>query len=205
MDLTAIAIYTVIMFGLAAIPSASVALVVASSATHGIRSGIATALGIVVGDIVYIALVLVGVTSIAESFGAFFVAVRYLAAAYLVWFGFSLFRSGTRDTQLKVDLGATSLIASALSGFTLTLGDIKAIVFYGSLFPTLFDVTALTGSNIAVLTFITVVTLASVKIAYAVLSRRIVETFSAGSNRWRLKTITGGLLMGAGTYLFAKS
>ena len=88
-----------VMSALAAIPSASVALVVVRSATVNVRNGIATAVGVVVGDLIFIAMAMMGLVALSEIMGAFFAVVRYLAAGYLVWVGWQLIRRGA-DTRV---------------------------------------------------------------------------------------------------------
>ncbi|WP_369334585.1 LysE family transporter, partial [Pectobacterium brasiliense] len=51
------------MIALAAMPSSSVALVVIRSATLGVRHGVATALGIVVGDLLFVVLAIAGLVA----------------------------------------------------------------------------------------------------------------------------------------------
>lgn len=65
------------------------------------------------------------------------------------------------------------MAASALSGFLLTLGDIKAIAFYASLFPSLVDVSSLLIRDIALIVLITTLTVGGVKAGYALLSPNI--------------------------------
>ena len=48
------------LIALAALPSSSVALVLVRSATLGVRHGIATSLGIAMGDLIFVALAVAG-------------------------------------------------------------------------------------------------------------------------------------------------
>ena len=73
-----------IMGLLAAIPSSSVLLVVTQSTALGLRNGVATAAGVVAGDLLLMAIAILGMTALAQQMGAFFVVVKYLAAGYLI-------------------------------------------------------------------------------------------------------------------------
>ena len=66
-----------IMAALAAMPSTSVALVVTRSATLGVGNGIAVAMGIVLGDLVFIMLAILGLSVVAEAMGNLFVVIKY--------------------------------------------------------------------------------------------------------------------------------
>ena len=118
-----------IMAVLALTPSASVALVVARTSTGGLPSGGAVAAGIVLGDLVFVGLAILGMTALAEAMGGLFLVMRYLAAAYLIWFGIGLLRSQPARPEASSSRAASTLPASFLSGLLLTLGDIKAIFF----------------------------------------------------------------------------
>ena len=80
----------VLMIGLAALPSSSVALVVARSATAGVSNGIAVSIGIVLGDLLFVFLAILGLTAIAELMGGFFAVVKVAGGLYLLGFGISL-------------------------------------------------------------------------------------------------------------------
>ncbi|MEX1117349.1 MAG: LysE family translocator [Terrimicrobiaceae bacterium] len=85
-----------IMLALAAMPSASVALVVARSSSLGLRNGIATAGGIVTGDLVFVAIAIMGMSALAMAMGPVFSAFKYVGGAYLIWLGIKLLRSDRR-------------------------------------------------------------------------------------------------------------
>src|SRR5690606_42119661 len=93
---------------LAAIPSSSVALVVIRASMLVIKQGVITSLGVVAGDLVFVAIALLGLSALSEQLGAFFVVIRYLAAGYLIWFGLNLIRINThrihqREPRLQAD------------------------------------------------------------------------------------------------------
>ncbi len=193
------------MLALAAMPSASVALVVARSASHGIRNGAAVAAGIVLGDLVFVWLAILGLSALAETMGAFFSALRYVGGAYLIWLGLSLFRSQL-EQRFDSDCSDPSTVCmSALSGFLLTLGDVKAIFFYASLFPAFVDIQALSFADLLVITWVTVVSVGGVKLAYAFMARKILERWKPTSFPRRVRSVAGGILTGTGAYLIVKS
>lgn len=211
------------LFLLALMPSTSVALVVARASTAGFPHGAAVAAGIVLGDLVFVFLAVLGMTALAEMLGGLFLVLRYLAGFYLIWFGVSLIRSAS-SPQCAVSASAHSalvhsapgLAASFVSGLVLTLGDMKAIFFYASLFPVFVDLTAIGTSDIAIIIALTVVAVGGVKLAYAFLAGRFAGRFAAkfagqgvptgnGFNAARaIKITTGGFMIGAGSYLVMK-
>lgn len=203
MTMAAAAALFAVMAALAALPSSSVALVVLRSASLGIRSGIAAAFGIAVGDLVFVALAVAGMTALSEVTGALFSALRYLGAIYLIWCGIGLIRGNAAASwQMPHRWGGSG--TSFLAGFVLTLGDVKAILFYAALFPIFVDIPALDTRGLVMIAAITIVAVAGVKIAYAVAARRIaekVDTLPLARPAW---IAGGGLMVGIGGYLIVK-
>ena len=120
--------------------------------------------------------------------------------------GLSLIRSSGKaaGVTLPYEWGGSKF--SFLAGAILTLGDIKAILFYAALFPSVVDVTSLTPLDIIAIAAVTVVTVAGVKSIYAVVARSI-----AGSAAFRAsrvvrpaKIVGGSLMVGVGGYLILK-
>ena len=194
-----------VMSALAAIPSASVALVVVRSATVNVRNGIGTAVGVVAGDLIFIAMVMMGLVALSEIMGAFFVLIRYLAAGYLVWVGWQLIRHAADTRVVNAGQAKGGMATSFLSGLALTLGDIKAILFYASLFPAFVDIASLTMSDVVLIMLVTVIAVGGVKVAYALAANRIACLSKDVVFRQEARVAAGGLLVGAGGYLIVKS
>ncbi len=191
-----------VMMLLAALPSTSVVLVVVRSARLGVGHGLWVAAGIVVADLLFAGLALWGMTELARQLGGFFSLVRILAGLWLVWFGITLIRS--RDTTVSgASIRGSSKVASFLAGLAVTLGDIKAMVFYASLFPLFVDMhTPAVGYLVTVL-LITVFSVGGVKAIYALLAERIARHRHP---QWRkpLNMVAGCTMIGAGTWLVAR-
>lgn len=195
-----------IMIVLAAMPSTSVALVVTRSATLGVANGIAVAAGIVLGDLVFIMLAIFGLSVVAETMGGLFMTIKYLGATYLMWLGVSLFlRKSTTKIAMNAPNKKGTLIASFVAGFVLTLGDIKAILFYVSLLPTFIDLAKLRLADILVIVLVTISSVGSAKIVYALSAMKV-----ASLARWLqiengARKTAGGVMVGAGVYIIAKA
>jgi len=195
-----------IMIALAALPSASVALVITRSATLGVANGVAVTAGIILGDLVFILLAILGLSFVAETMGSLFMIIKYLGATYLLWLGYTLITSKSTAT-ITVDktVKKQNLVTSFIAGFILTLGDIKAIIFYASLLPVFANLSTLQTSNILIIISVMVVSLGSVKILYAFSAAKIV-TFASGKNLDNVARKTAGsFMLGAGGYLIVKA
>lgn len=194
-----------IMLLLAAIPSLSVAVVVTRSATLGFANGVAVAFGIALADVVFVLLAILGMTVLAEVMGAFFSVLKYCGGAYLIWMGWGLLR-GAHTVALEIARPSKlSLMASFGAGFFLTLGDVKAILFYASLFPAFVDVSSLSVADVLLIVLVTVAAVAGVKTLYALLANRIVHRSRNPKIQKLARKTAGCVMVGAGTYLIAKS
>lgn len=192
------------MIALAAMPSSSVALVVVRSATLGVRHGVATALGIVVGDLLFVVLAIAGLVAAVEVMGSVFTVLRYVAAAYLIWVGVGLIRHRDQPPKPRGAHETGGIWASFVAGMILTLGDVKAVFFYAALFPVFVDVSVLTAFDASLIAAITVVAVGGVKVVYAVAARAVVSASRDLPFKRPVRVTTGTLMIGAGGYLLAK-
>ncbi len=189
-----------ILVVLAAIPSSSVALVVTRSATCGLNHGIAVSIGVVVGDLIFAALALLGLAALSHWLGAFFTIIKYLAACYLIFYGISLLRHSRHPGYQAGETRKPHLPVSFTAGLLLTLGDIKAIFFYASFFPVFIKISSLSAADVVLLTIVMVVAIGGVKIAYAVLASKMLPRINRRFQQ-RTKTAAGYLMIGTGGYL----
>lgn len=205
--MTTLSIVTLLamMLLLAAVPSASVGLVIARSATLGVANGIAVACGIVLGDLLFVALGILGMSFLAESLGGLFVILRYIGGAYLIWLGFTLLRARREMGLAKRSPSKLSMAASFTSGLLLTLGDLKAILFYASLLPVFVDMASLTAVDIVWIVAVTIVAVGGVKISYAFAAQHIAERFNNQKSQKLARSAAGCCMIGAGVYIVTKS
>lgn len=194
-----------VMLPLAAMPSSSVALVVARSVSSGRVSGAFSALGIVAGDLIFVAMALVGMSVLAEWLGALFSVVKYCGGVYLIWLGVKLLKSKSSLELQSSPVTKASYLADFLAGLFLTLGDVKAIVFYASLFPTLVDMNQVSASEAMAIGMITIVAVGGVKLVYAVFATRIVERLRNRVSSDLPRKLGGTLMIGCGSVLVTKA
>ncbi|NJN46185.1 MAG: LysE family translocator [Candidatus Competibacteraceae bacterium] len=152
------------MVVLAAVPSVSVLAVSARSASFGFVQGAFTALGIVVGDLLFIMLAIFGLALLVEAMGNFFFLVKYLGGAYLIWMGIAMWQA--RPTEVA-HTQASSIRSSFMSGLLITLGDQKAVLFYLGFLPAFLDLHAMSYLDIGIASAVTILAVGGVKLAIA--------------------------------------
>lgn len=86
-DQTTLITYLAVLLGFVFIPGPAVVLTLARASSCGTRVGIATGLGIAVGDLIHTALAIFGISAIVLASAFLFSLIKYLGAAYLVYLG----------------------------------------------------------------------------------------------------------------------
>ena len=156
---------------LAIIPSISVLAVTARAVAFGFTHGMFTALGIVVADIIFILVAVYGLTLLAGLMGEQFTWIKVIGGFYLIWLGVSLWRADAK-TRKTEEIKQSSWGSSFLTGFLITLGDQKAILFYLGFFPAFIDLSRMTPADTLTIIVIAIVGVGGAKLIYAYLADR---------------------------------
>lgn len=182
------------MAALACLPSTSTLVVVVKSTSLGFRHGALTAVGIVLGDLIYVLVAVFGLVLLVASLGAaVFVWVQYAGGLYLLWLSMLIWRSRKLSIQRPISARRSSLFSSFMTGLLITLGDQKAILFYLGFLPTFMDLSALTTIDVIVVANIVIVAVGGVKLTYAYGADKIRRTFTHGLHH--VTTATAAVVM----------
>ena len=162
-----------LMFLLALIPSASVLLVITRTVSNGTLGGVFTVLGIILGDTVFICIALSGLSELVIHYAGIFPYLKYFGVLCLLLIALSCFR----DNRKSIDLGLKPStknqqrnFKSLIMGFSLTIVDVKALVFYFSIFPIFFDLHQLNLYQKIRVIFATEVSICLAKLVYVYLA-----------------------------------
>ncbi|HWA18030.1 MAG TPA: LysE family translocator [Devosia sp.] len=204
LDLLTLAAFTVAYAIVVLVPGPGVAAIVARALGGGFASAVPMVVGILLGDLVFLAFALFGLAAIATWFSAVFVVVRWAGALYLLFIAWQFWTAKPGSEQLGPRRGQ-SWWRTLLSGFALTLGNPKTIVFYLALLPTVIpldrpiDLLALVE-----LTAIVTIVLLIIGLAYAALAAWARELLTSPAAIRRLNRATGALLAGAAIWVVAR-
>ncbi|MBR9842914.1 MAG: LysE family translocator [Rhodobacteraceae bacterium] len=185
------------------IPGPAILMVVGRSLSGGFRASISLIGGILLGDLFYMSLVFLGLAALGQMLGESFVVVRILAALYLVYLGVSLWRKDPEKTQLAQGHSA-GVFQSFLTGFGITLGNPKAIIFHLGFLPTFFDLPALSLFDALLIMGIFVSVLGAAFAAYALAASRARHFFQSPRRMRLLNRTSGTMLIGAGAAVLLK-
>ena len=136
--------FTVALIHLLAVasPGPDFAIVVRESVAFGRRAGIFTALGVGAGIFVHVAYSLLGIGLIVSQSIVLFNALKWLAAAYLLYIGIKALRAKPADpasAELSPAAGERSPRGAFATGFVTNGLNPKATLFFLSLFTVVID------------------------------------------------------------------
>lgn len=197
MTLASAAALLLAMALLAALPSVSVLAVTTRAAAGGFAAGAMTTLGIVVADLLFILLALLGLSLLAEALGESLWLLKFPVAAYLGWLALRLWRAPGFGTT---DLPA-SRRGSLATGFLLTLADQKAVLFYFGFLPVFLDPATASCRDVLVVMSIAVIAVGGVKLAYAWGAARLVRALPPAAGAWLNRAAAIVVLLAAATWL----
>jgi threonine/homoserine/homoserine lactone efflux protein len=86
-DQATLVTYLAVLLGFVFIPGPAVLLTLAKASSSGSRAGIATGIGIAVGDLFHTLMAVVGISAIIMASALLFSVIKYAGAAYLVYLG----------------------------------------------------------------------------------------------------------------------
>ena len=131
---------------LAATPGPGWAAVISTALARGFAPAVAMAVGMSLGDVVFLLLAIFGLSVLAELMGSLFLIVKIAGGAYLIYLGVRMWmKAPTAPATAAVQGGYSGVF---LAGFGITLGNPKVIGFYLGFFPAFMDVSALTRYDI---------------------------------------------------------
>lgn len=186
MSLPAIAAYALALAIAAAIPGPGVAAVVGSAIARGPRDALATSVGIVLGDVLYLTAAIGGLAVIAESFGKAFIVIRWAGGAYLLWMAWRLWTAEIKPIDPNERRANSSGWRGLLSGFLLTLGNPKAMMFYLALVPIILDLRDFTLIDYAEAVLMTAMVLLAVLAPYVAIASHARRLFTSIAARRRM-------------------
>lgn len=160
------------------------------------------ALGIVMGDLVFLMLAIYGLAALAKMFEPLFLIARYGGGIFLIWQGLNMWRQGTHARREKP--GFTAHRSCLLSGLLVTLSNPKAIVFYLSFIPAFFRFETLeTADMLAIVATVTSIVW-TVLLSYSMAASQARRLFQGEKGLSRLRKGSGTVMISAGIALMLR-
>ncbi|MBC8247904.1 MAG: LysE family translocator [Deltaproteobacteria bacterium] len=192
------------LFVFVSIPGPGVFATIARSLASGFRPAVGLVIGIVLGDLFFLIIAVLGMAAIGKILGELFYIIKLFGACYLIWMGVQLWMKKPQPLN-QVDMGnEPTFVRNFIAGFTLTLGNPKVILFYLGFLPAFMDL-----SNLSSVDFVLVVTLVGFVVgttlaAYAWIAAYARRFFTNLRAVRLLNRSAGVILFGTGVAIAAK-
>jgi threonine/homoserine/homoserine lactone efflux protein len=194
MDLAALVLFASTLLVAAASPGPGIAALVARVIGRGLDGAPAFAAGLVLGDLVWLAVATLGLAVVAQTFHEIFLVIKYAGAAYLIYLAYRMWTAPVVARDVAADRRRESHVRLFVAGLALTLGNPKVVAFYLALLPNLIDLARVGVVGYVELASICVVVLTIVFGAYVIAAARARALFRS-TRALRLLNRAGGTLM----------
>lgn len=167
---------------------------IARTLSGGFQAAWPLALGVVVGDVLWPFLAILGVSWIISVYGGFLVALKWVACATFLIMGWLVLRNANKTIASDSRLTRPGMWAGFLAGLAVILGNPKAILFYMGMLPGFFDLTTLTGVDIAIICLVSFIVPLLGNLLLAASIHRA-KAFLTSTIALRRTNITAGVLL----------
>jgi threonine/homoserine/homoserine lactone efflux protein len=204
MDLAALLLFAGTLVVAAASPGPGVTALVARVIGRGLDGAGAFAAGLIVGDLVWLAVAILGLAVVAQTFHEVFVVIKYAGAAYLVYLAYRMWAAPVEPRDIAADASRAGRLRLFFAGLALTLGNPKVVAFYLALLPNLIDLARVGLVGYLELASIAVVILTAVFGAYVVAAARARALFRSPRAMRVLNRAGGTMMAGAAVAVATK-
>lgn len=198
MTVSTILALAIAVFVLGATPGPAVFAIVARALASGLTPAVAFNIGVIVGDLMLLLLAIFGLAAVSLAMGDWFVLVKIAGGLYLIWLGWKMWRAEPAVPGATRPDRSNQFRRNVISGFVLTLGNPKAIVFYAAFLPTFIDLSHVTSMGIITICAVVMGVLFTTNLVYGVLAARARDLFKSQQAMRNLNRTAGTMMIGAG-------
>jgi threonine/homoserine/homoserine lactone efflux protein len=167
MDLSAILLFAAVLAVAIATPGPTVAVLVARVLTLGPARNIGFAIGLVLGDVAWLAAAVFGLAAVAEQAHEIMLALKYVGAGYLIYLAYRMWTAPAANPmsgapERKQRLGPVA------GGLAMAISNPKTMLFYLALLPNLVPLADISLATFAELVALLTVVYSAVLAAYMI-------------------------------------
>ncbi len=189
------ALYAGALFILFLTPGPVWVALIARALSGGFMSAAPLALGVVVGDILWPLVAILGVSWLVDQFDGFMVVLRWVAVVMFLVMGISLLRHAEAALGSDSRLTRPGMWAGFVAGLVVILSNPKAVLFYMGVLPGFFDLSAVTWVDIAVICFLSLLVPLIGNLILAAFVDRARQLLKSPEAVKRLNQVSGWLLI----------
>lgn len=177
-------------------PGPAVFATIGRALSQGLAPTYLFILGIILGDLFFAFLAMVGLAALAAEYTILFTALKILGGCYMIYLGIKSWKQAkSMALQTQFDENKWQLVTS---GFLLTASNPKDLLFFVSFLPAFLKLESITLGEIFVASVVITITFLLTLSFYAVMAHNIRNIFADGKNITLLNRIAGMMLVVVG-------
>ncbi|WP_397541834.1 LysE family transporter [Roseovarius salis] len=189
------ALYAGALFILFLTPGPVWLAVLARTLSGGPQAAWPLAMGVVVGDVLWSLLAVLGVSWVVSMFGGVMVALKAVAVVMFLGLGLLIIRNADRTITADSRLTRPGQWAGFMAGLAAILGNPKAILFYMGVLPGFFDLARITPPDIAAIVALSALVPFAGNLGFAYFIGRLRRLMTSPVALRRTNIAAGGLLI----------
>lgn len=174
---------------------------VARTLSGGFGSAWPLALGVVIGDILWPIIAILGLSWVAMQYDGLLDLLKYVATLIFFVLGFSLISNPDRAVNNDNRLTRPGQLAGFIAGVAIILSNPKAILFYIGVLPGFFDLSRMTLLDIVAICTISAVLPFLGNLTLSIMVDRVRHLLSSPATLRKVNTISGILLILVGVII----
>lgn len=204
MDLASLILFSSALLLASGTPGPGIATLVARVLGTGVGGAAPLALGLAVGDVVWLSTGVWGLSALAQTFHGVFLFVKWVGIAYLIYLAWRMWSTAVVEREVTADMRSDSAAALFLTGLAVCLGNPKVMAFYWALVPTLLDVTRVTIAGWLSLVVATFAVLTITFGSYILLADRARLVFKKGDAIRKVNRVAAVAIAGTAIWMAAR-
>lgn len=188
-------VYAAGMAALWAVPGPVWVALLARTLSGGFASAWPLAVGVVLGDLMWPAIAIFGLSWIVSVYGGFLHALKIVAAVTFAVMGLMIIRKSGALVSADSRLTKPGRLAGFMTGVAAVIGNPKAILFYMGVLPGFFDLSKLNGPDTAAILAVSAAIPLAGNLGLALFLDRARSLLASPDRVQMLNRFSGGLLL----------
>jgi threonine/homoserine/homoserine lactone efflux protein len=187
----------------AAVPGPEIAALLSRSLSHGMRSSLPLAGGIICGKLVMLTTAVLGLAMLLHVLGPAFGLLKWAGVGYLLYLGINKWRkAGQPLATTQASLGKPSLEFGL--GMAMTLSNPLALAFYMALLPNVIPLTGIGPGSYLLLCGIIIATMLLITLGYGLLAEASRAVFRSPRAKANIDRGSGCIMLGVALLLASR-
>lgn len=202
-SLTQLGLYALGMLAMFLTPGPVWVALTARALAGGFGAAMPLAVGVALGDLMWPAAAIFGMTWVLTLYGGVLEALRWVAVGVFLVMGWLLLTRAARPPSADSRLTRPGAWAGFSAGVAVILANPKAILFYMGVMPGFFDMARLSGADVAVILAISAVIPMAGNLVMAAAIGKVRGLLRSPAALARVNRLSGGLLVAVGLAIAA--